>query len=709
MNMNYKIISIFVIFIILLFYVDAAVNFGSKGSAIKVADNATLKVSTGMTVTQGTIKKSSSATVTGSSLTFSDGILLTGDAEVNLDGKYDPSQTYNIMLMGTSDFFVSEPGTVAQKISVRGSQNKLVGQPVFSGSTPIKLMDRTTTLTIALHTPLTQNIQLNNGNLDLESDLRLGDDVIITSSGTVNCYGHKVVMGGDALTWSTGTIVWKNVPIIELKSDTTINGRWTFDGTGYILGNGNTLDITSGKLRINSSSTLYLKNLKLKGLGSGTLEFNSQNGRYRLSNVEISMNNDYTFTTGGVYIDGDVKIITGNKYLTFDYGSSLTVDGVTLNYDVLGYTDDNNVRPVSTDDPNQTRITLTSGGVAKNTKTTAASGDVVVTSAELRSVPYRSYIFRDDPSGTYNLNTPPYYFNATNKKLRITADCLIEAGNQPIEFDDTSSSIMIVSAGKFVKFKNTIVNNFSFGNISLGSGSNVFFGENTTVNLKKNETINSTWQFEGDNCVLNGRGKTLTFEASGNFVLRPNTSLRLENIKIKGFSGYQLRCLDNTSTISFDKVELYLDAGYTFSVGMFDVIGEGLSVNNSYTFNYTSNRQSNICAGAKLTLNERTNLKYNPPVALRDRIKLGKTGSSVGMLELIHASLNISTTGWQLTQGELHLVGGCNVYNTGATCDDEGFILGDGTSDNDVTIILDPGAKLNMISGVLVYKNVDSD
>jgi len=193
------------------------------------------------------------------------------------------------------------------------------------------------------------SIDLNGGSVVLTRDLKFGDDTRFVHTGTVNLNGKTLSFGGLPLTWDT-QVLWRHASDIQLNSRTELNTTWYFDGDGHVSANGNIIDLTGGgTLWVRQNTALWLTNMKIKGLGSGHIVFEDQTSQLLLSNVEIELDNDYTFTTGGIYVEGPTTIITKDKIVSFEQKASLTVDGLTLWYDTLSYGDNNNIQPLMHD------------------------------------------------------------------------------------------------------------------------------------------------------------------------------------------------------------------------------------------------------------------------------------------------------------------------------------------------------------------------
>ncbi|KKQ49656.1 MAG: hypothetical protein US69_C0003G0011 [candidate division TM6 bacterium GW2011_GWF2_38_10] len=211
------------------------------------------------------------------------------------------------------------------------------------------------------------SINLNGGSITLGQNFTFGDDVRFLNPGTINFNGKSLSFGGAELNWDTD-IVWNQANDLEFNSKITLTGDacWYFDGDGHVTTNGNIIDISSGgKLWIRDNTSIYLSNAKIRGLGSGSIVFEDPSSRLVLSNVEIEMDNDVTFTTGGIYVDGTSTIVTKNHTMSFDTNASLTVNGSALWYDTLDQENYNNILPLHYDpiNANNKYVTLLNHGV----------------------------------------------------------------------------------------------------------------------------------------------------------------------------------------------------------------------------------------------------------------------------------------------------------------------------------------------------------
>ena len=121
------------------------------------------------------------------------------------------------------------------------------------------------------------------------------------------------------------------------------------------------------------------------------------------------------------------------------------------------------------------------------------------------------------------------------------------------------------------------------------------------------------------------------------------------------------------------------------------------------TFTYASDMVSTVSGCSSLML-DGMSFSYAPPVNNRDLFALQDQSS---LLVLNGCTLSSTTTGMRLTSGQLIVNDNNTLINTGASATSEGFAFGNGIAADDLTIIVNPGASLNLLDGVLDYQNVN--
>lgn len=223
------------------------------------------------------------------------------------------------------------------------------------------------------------------------------------------------------------------------------------------------------------------------------------------------------------------------------------------------------------------------------------------------------------------------------------------------------------------------------------------------INLNSNVFLSSTWTISG-NCIIDGNDNILDLSLGGKIYIERGSTLIFRNIKIACFCGTNIACLDNSGTIVFDRVKCKLFGDYYFQKGHFEVDDYWEIYNwGQNTFHYQSPEQSIIRRCSTITLRPSVVFSYEPPTTDRNLIYMA---GSESIIHMICATLHSTSTGLQLTKGELKVEEDCYIHSD-ATTKPEGIIWGDGLSlDNDLIIKICPSSELEVSSGFVVYKNL---
>ncbi|KKQ48422.1 MAG: hypothetical protein US69_C0023G0008 [candidate division TM6 bacterium GW2011_GWF2_38_10] len=473
--------------------------------------------------------------------------------------------------------------------------------------------------------------------------------------------------------------------VITLNKDTDLLASLDVYNSCTIIGNGHTLDLSQGMLSIKSNACLYCSNVRLRGFNQGSIQFGNRASQLRFSDVTATMLDDLTLTTGGIYVQNTSTINTGDHLLSFDLGSSLTVDGSVLWYETLGAADSNNIRPSVAQDPYKKRLTLLNNGIIKTIKTLASGG---------LSVEY-----------TYTITSLAEV--SKGKPLTVSSTTTLSGENNTIIFSALKDPIISIAPGKTLTVQDVHFDKFSFDYVGFeGEDSHILFDNNTIISLDiKNYELNRTFTFVGE-CIINGNNGTLVFGPHAGFAVAPDSSLLIQNMTIKGLSDEQIFCMDNSGTVSFGgAVSLHLDDDYYFKQGSIELMPAAfVDVNESASFVYQSNRRSIINTGATLQMAYGAAFYYDPSINNRDLLVLADEDAA---FSLYNGTLVSSTTGMRLTKGVFEIVGAHNyLENPGAISLSEGIMLGDAVDpDNNIYWDFDNG-NVAITSGLLVWANI---
>jgi hypothetical protein len=107
-------------------------------------------------------------------------------------------------------------------------------------------------------------------------------------------------------------------------------------------------------------------------------------------------------------------------------------------------------------------------------------------------------------------------------------------------------------------------------------------------------------------------------------------------------------------------------------------------------------------AASRLYLDNNVTFSYSPR---SPRNWLFEMSDASAILHFNGACLKTTTTGLNLKAGTVLVDGQTTFYNDGARAACEGIAIGDGTSVNELGIIVMPSASLELKSGILNYAN----
>ncbi len=649
------------------------INFQNSSARINLKNSSALSIASTLTL-GGSIKKDSAASLLGDDssvkIIFSDGSL---ETNTNSSSGSFATNTSQFSFSGSQSYKAPEYA-VLDNLAISGSGNTLTGSPVFNGNVTLS---SGSSITCGIKSKMNVDVVLGSGTFNLSDDLRFTDSKSFTGSGTVNLQNYKLKFGATPLSFSSA-ITWQNASDIDFGGKTTLSSTWTFTGDAVINGNGNVLDMTSGgTLAVSTATTLTLSDLYIKGLGgTGAITFVDTSSIVRLSNVTIELAGNVTWSTGKVYIDGPTTIITKNFTITFDTNSLLTIDGQTLQFDRLG-----NLAGGLSPVVSGANLTFSNGGRIREINTVSQTPGGLTISANT-TLPYDLYLSEDNV-------------------LNISASCTITGNGHKIVLANKKSANIILDNNVIATFDTTLFENFASEHVTLGSGASIIFGQNSLVTTYPDTTITSSLSF-GAGSSLWGRGNYFTLGSSASLISKSATGFTIKDVFIRGVNANKIKAEIDTATVTFDNATLILDANFNFTSGLLTIRND-CKIDGGYQFAYQSSQTSTIETLSNLQVLDNCILRYQPSVASKNLLYLTDTSSK---LTLQNSSLSVSTTGIVLRNGTLVVKGDSKLFSD-ATVLAEGIFLGAGTLANDFGISLEPGAKLKLKSGYVVYDNVE--
>jgi hypothetical protein len=125
------------------------------------------------------------------------------------------------------------------------------------------------------------------------------------------------------------------------------------------------------------------------------------------------------------------------------------------------------------------------------------------------------------------------------------------------------------------------------------------------------------------------------------------------------------------------------------------------SISGFHGFNFESSLTFSV--SRTVMLDTGITFSYSPANNRRDLIYMDDSS----ILYLNGCTVKATTTGMILKTGTLVIDGQNEMYNDGAVSLSQGIMFGDGYASRDLDIEVLPGASLTLMSGKLIYANVN--
>lgn len=234
-------------------------------------------------------------------------------------------------------------------------------------------------------------------------------------------------------------------------------------------------------------------------------------------------------------------------------------------------------------------------------------------------------------------------------------------------------------------------------------GSVSWDGDVGRIHLNSNLSLLGTWTCNGT-CIINGHGNTLDLSSVGALVVAAGAELTLKNMRIKGVSGNNIRCMDDLGRIHLYDVAWVQDGNFSFTQGSISFEHQ-VDFSGTYTFAYESGQTSTIqnssrwaiTDGMRLEIGRKEAINYLEPIYFDDRTSI---------LKLNNCTFAITESGIRLTKGTF-AVSHDVMLEVNSTSSSTGLIFGDGTDEEDINVNIYPGAALHCLKGHLVVEEAD--
>jgi len=222
--------------------------------------------------------------------------------------------------------------------------------------------------------------------------------------------------------------------------------------------------------------------------------------------------------------------------------------------------------------------------------------------------------------------------------------------------------------------------------------------KDVSVFIDSSFSINAPVVFSGTT-VFDGQGNALNLQDGGRIYVDDNSSLTLENVTLSGVKGLNLKCQNDSSSITLKNSKIHLTEDFDFVNGSI-LFQKDVVLCGAYQFGYSTSRSSTIDSNSVLYVDEGTIFKYSPSTPDRDLLIMEDQSSC---FYLNNCTLHSTSTGIILTKGTLFLDNKVTLSAEG-TALSEAICFGNGTPSDDLLITLLAGAELN-VYGRWEYKN----
>jgi len=453
----------------------STLNFGSRDSAFKVGGNSRLHASSSNFIIDGTLHKPSDADITGNFIEFKNGVFHGDSSEALITGFLDPIGGDIVRLTGNGRFR-AEPGTLLEGFTAEDTGNRLEGQPLFT--VPLVLIDQDTELTFAMQSTLNRNLEMNNGMIILENDLKLDDEVMLVGDGRVELNKRRLELGSRySMPWA-GSLWFDNALDVMLNCKTDLAGTWSFGGTGCLNGNGGVLTLLGGgEIQIDPNGTLHINDIHVTGLGdsigSGRITLGN-NATLCAANASFKIDNDFSINNGTFRVEGPTTFQIGCNDWTFGPNATLVVDGTTLWIDLLDC-ECNIANPPG--QLNFTNLDLINSGTVKF----ATDGARTLNS-------YQTCLLLDGPLTT-TVKLDDSIFLSPHDVIRVAENVCIDGCGATIHFADPDFSQLIIEEGKILCLRNITLNCINQNSLDLRDGARIWIEEDVVWVLEEDITF----------------------------------------------------------------------------------------------------------------------------------------------------------------------------------------------------------------------------
>jgi hypothetical protein len=295
--------------------------------------------------------------------------------------------------------------------------------------------------------------------------------------------------------------------------------------------------------------------------------------------------------------------------------------------------------------------------------------------------PNRNLIIEPSKNANYTTNSNYTFINGNGYKINLAQ------GYQ---------NLIQIAPGQTVEIGNAVINNYDEFGIYLGTGANLSF-INSIIEIIDNQTFTVPLNLSGQ-VSIDGYGYTVSFNTGAGINLTVG-QLTINNLNLYGVAGQNINCATNDCNLVLQNCNLFLTDNYRYKYGGLQLINSKIS-GIDLGFNYESSLTCSI--SRTVTLDTGITFSYSPTSSARNLIAMDLSS----ILYMNGCTIASTTTGVIFTNGTLIIDGQNKFYNTGAIHQSQAIMFGNGNLANDFNVAILPGARLELMSGLLVCNNV---
>lgn len=290
-----------------------------------------------------------------------------------------------------------------------------------------------------------------------------------------------------------------------------------------------------------------------------------------------------------------------------------------------------------------------------------------------------------------------------NSLYAITGSIAMNGGTMYLQRDlDLKSTTLIDSLGTIVGNNHVIRTGAGLETFPtlLPNPSELTILQDVVLLTNGDLTITGSILFRG-NCFLYGQGNAIKMN-SGAFLVDSNSYLELNNTALKGVSGRNIQCIDDSGRIQLQSSTIDQTDHFFFSKGSI-LITEVVEWTGSYSFVYDSMQSSTIGANSSFLFDKGTLAigRFNDSTTVEPLVFTNQTS----ILQLSNSTLSVNAHGMQLLKGTMEFLGAPSI-DVASTSTAHALVVGDGILADDFHFIFDPGVTVNFVHGLIILDSV---